>query len=437
MRQTLFTIPYEIGGVPLFGVGLLLALWAAMTVVVLVRSVRRSGWGAETLGSLPALALLGAVIAFLPRLFPAGLPIRGYGVMMLLGAVSGVALMVYRGRRAGLTADTILSMTFWMFVCGIVGARLFYVIEYWEAPDGQFRRDTLLETLAAIANVPQGGLVVYGSLIGAGVAFVLFVRRRRLPLLALADLLAPSMMIGLAFGRLGCLLNGCCYGGVCPEDHLAHRWAITFPAGSPPYMRQLEESKLKSEIRFHTPDDGPAIISYVAPRSAAELAGLREGKPVIAIGAQQLDALHDPYRTLGEAQLSALRTGEPLTITVLSRGRPVPLKISVPPLPLPPRSLPVQPTQIYSAINATLLFFFLWQFYPLCRRDGEVIALLLTIYPITRFLLEIIRTDESAVFGTGLSISQNVSIGMIVAVAILWTVILRRPRGSALPLAAT
>ena len=62
----------------------------------------------------------------------------------------------------------------------------------------------------------------------------------------------------------------------------------------------------------------------------------------------------------------------------------------------------------------------LWSFFPFRRRDGEAIALLLTIHPITRFLLEIIRTDEPAVFGTGMTISQNVSLGLLACGAALW-----------------
>ena len=70
----------------------------------------------------------------------------------------------------------------------------------------------------------------------------------------------------------------------------------------------------------------------------------------------------------------------------------------------------------------------LWVYYPFRRRDGEVIALLLTIHPISRFLLEIIRTDEPAVWGTGLSISQNISLLILVLAAGLWFYILRQPR---------
>jgi phosphatidylglycerol:prolipoprotein diacylglycerol transferase len=93
------------------------------------------------------------------------------------------------------------------------------------------------------------------------------------------------------------------------------------------------------------------------------------------------------------------------------------------------RSLPVHPAQLYSAIDAGLLCLFLLAYYPYRRRDGEVFALLITIHPVSRFLLEVIRTDETAVFGTGLSISQNLSLLMLAAAAGLWVWLLRRPRG--------
>jgi phosphatidylglycerol:prolipoprotein diacylglycerol transferase len=76
----------------------------------------------------------------------------------------------------------------------------------------------------------------------------------------------------------------------------------------------------------------------------------------------------------------------------------------------------------------------LWSFYPFRRRDGEVIALLLTIHPITRFLLEIIRTDEPAIFGTGMSISQNISIVLLAGGAGLWWRLSKRPRGVTWPI---
>jgi phosphatidylglycerol:prolipoprotein diacylglycerol transferase len=89
-----------------------------------------------------------------------------------------------------------------------------------------------------------------------------------------------------------------------------------------------------------------------------------------------------------------------------------PLRWSVP--ALPERSLPIHPTQIYSAIDAFILCGFLWSWIPFRRHHGELLALTLILHAISRFLLEIIRIDESSVFGTPWSISQNISIGMMV-----------------------
>ena len=130
-------------------------------------------------------------------MFPDGLPVRGYGVMLLAGIVAGVGMAMYRARQGGLDPEVIISLAIWMVICGVIGARLFYVIEYWEQNfAGKSLRDTLLE----IVNVPEGGLVIYGGFIGAAVGFIMFIRKHRLPLLAMADLVAPSMAIGLALG---------------------------------------------------------------------------------------------------------------------------------------------------------------------------------------------------------------------------------------------
>jgi phosphatidylglycerol:prolipoprotein diacylglycerol transferase len=102
---------------------------------------------------------------------------------------------------------------------------------------------------------------------------------------------------------------------------------------------------------------------------------------------------------------------------------------------LPPRSEKVYPSQILSSINGALICLFLWAYYPLRRRDGEVFALLITLYPVTRILLEMIRSDESSILADNFrwTISQMVSGLLLVGVAALWCFILSRPKGSALP----
>ena len=75
-----------------------------------------------------------------------------------------------------------------------------------------------------------------------------------------------------------------------------------------------------------------------------------------------------------------------------------------------PRSRGVHPTQIYSSINALVLCLFLWFYWHVRRNDGEVMGLMLILYPISRFVLELIRNDEVGQFGTDLTISQWVSV---------------------------
>ena len=90
-------------------------------------------------------------------------------------------------------------------------------------------------------------------------------------------------------------------------------------------------------------------------------------------------------------------------------------------------SLPLHPTQIYSAIDALVIFILLSAYYPLRRRDGEVMGLLMITYPVTRFLIEWLRNDEG-VFFAGLTISQNISIVLLVCGLAYWFWLSRLPR---------
>ncbi|MCH5374874.1 MAG: prolipoprotein diacylglyceryl transferase, partial [Planctomycetes bacterium] len=329
---------------------------------------------------------------------------------------SGVALAAWEGRRGGLDPEAVYSFAFYLFIGGIVGARSFYIIEYWS----QFQRPTLMATLGAMLNVTQGGLVVYGSLIGASAMGLWYLRRQRLPILAMADLAAPSLMLGLALGRIGCLLNGCCHGGICGDGD----FGITFPRGTPPYNQQSELGELHG-FRIGTTDDGDsAIIDRVEPDGPAAGSGLSVGARIRSINGVTIDSYNEA--------LSILAT-TPAELFIETDTGTAHIRLSE----VPARSRPVHPTQIYSSINAGLLFLLLWSYYPSRRRDGEVFALLLSLYPIARILLEIIRTDEPGQLGTSLTISQIVSLGLLVIGFALWGFILRRPHGTVFPVATS
>lgn len=444
MQQTLVYIPDQIAGIPLFGVGLLLIVWAMASAVVLVQLLRRQGFNADTRGYVLLLAIVGAAIwLLLPRLCEpgSGLPIRGYGTLMLVAVVAGTALAVWRGRQLGIDADTILGITFWLFVPGIIGARIFYVIEYWSnfyvAPAGPSLGDLLTAvgaTVGRLFNVAEGGLVVYGSLIGGLVGILAFTRTYKLPVLATFDLMAPSLVLGAAIGRIGCLLNGCCFGGACDLP-----WAVEFPPGSPPYFYQVEHAQLplpplddvrQGKIFLHGLKvlgalTSPPVISAVEPGSGAERVGLKTGQAITVINGYQVTSVDEAQRAL----LLAYQNGPTIGLTVKGAA-PVRWRLSGPPA----HTHPIHPTQLYSAIDSFVLCLLLLAYDPFRRRDGELIALMLTIYPITRFLMEMIRTDEPGQFGTGLTISQWVSLAILACVIPLWFTILRRPAKKAYPL---
>jgi phosphatidylglycerol:prolipoprotein diacylglycerol transferase len=344
MRSTLFHLParIEIAGasLPLFGVGLLLAAWGAAAAILLVWSAWRLGWRAavEALW-LPLTIAGGTILWVLPVLDDgAGVPIRGYGTMLLAAAAAGTWLSVVRGRRYGFDADTILALGMEVFLWGIVGARLFYLIEYHEQFFGGGK--TWGQSLAAAVNLAAGGLVVFGAIPTAALAAWRFARRRGLVLVQLADCIAPGLLLGLAIGRLGCFLNGCCYGGPCDLP-----WAVRFPPESPPWLDQ-------------------------AARGLLPVAGAAGGQPW---------------------------------------------------------SLPIHPAQVYAAVDAALLALLAIAFTPLARRDGQVFALVLTLHPIARLLLEAIRVDEPPALGTPFSISQLVSLVLVALGAALWWWTFRQP----------
>jgi phosphatidylglycerol:prolipoprotein diacylglycerol transferase len=226
-------------------------------------------------------------------------------------------------------------------------------------------------------------------------------------------------MVGLALGRIGCLLNGCCYGGQTDWP-----WHVTFPQESPPYMDQAERGELLG-FRLESREGAPVVVGRVDVSSPAASGGLKVGDQVKAIDGVAVDSLAAArqltFKVFGSQQMLRLTLGD---------GRTV----SIAPVEPPARSRPVHPTQIYSAIDAGLLAWLLWAYFPFRRRDGECVALMLTIHPITRFLLEVIRTDEPSVFGTGLSISQNISIVLLACAGGLWWYLSRQPHGVRWPL---
>jgi len=144
--------------------------------------------------------------------------VRWYGVMMALAFFAGLWTATRRARLVKVSGDIIADVTLWLMAGGIVGARIAYVTTYW-------KQEFADQPFSEIFMIQHGGLVYYGGLIGAAVSGAAYLAWKKLPVWKIADILAPSIALGSVFGRIGCLLNGCCYGRACDLP-----WAIRFPA---------------------------------------------------------------------------------------------------------------------------------------------------------------------------------------------------------------
>lgn len=482
MKQTLFYLPTEILGFPLFGSGLL--FWAILllgALSILRALLRKRSDDALFYATISALGVF-IVRVVGPRIAESGgFPIRGYGVFLMLAIAISTLLTIWRAkRRWNYPVDAILGIVFVAAFCGICGARLFYVVEYW--PD--VRAATFGATLINIVDVTNGGLVVYGSILGGIAAVVGYLAFKKLPILATLDLFAPALLLGVSIGRIGCLMNGCCFGGPCDAP-----WGVVFPAGSPAHQLQMEEgttslygltlalpaktaqpsqnaqNSQNAESKDVLPIKGahknlatetfaPVYVAAVDAGSAAEEAGIVPGARICELGlvprgllaadAKARRAEIRRYRPENNAQVFYFF----LHIWAGSPDFDVWAVLQDPPTadataqnvklreivfrPAPSTARPVHPTQLYSSATAFLLCLVLLGIARIVERDGLVFAFLLILYPINRFCLELIRVDEESFLGTGLTVSQCVSLGLLVVGLALFAYLKATPPRQAL-----
>lgn len=163
-------------------------------------------------------------------------PIFGYGLMLFVAFVAAMNFAALYARRNRLDPESILDLSLWVFLGGLIGARLFYVLQYW---------GVRIHHWTEIFKIWEGGIVLYGSILGGTAAFLLYWAWRRFPLRPTMDAIAPAVALGIAIGRLGCFLNGCCYGDLCEWP-----WAVAFPPDSPPWWDQVRNQLLPEALPF-------------------------------------------------------------------------------------------------------------------------------------------------------------------------------------------
>lgn len=159
-----------------------------------------------------------------PTLWSFGpLEFHSYVVMLALAVLVGVFLTIWKND----TLETPYPITtiggLWVLIGGMFGARIWWILQY-DSPWNLYQAFKFWE----------GGLVFYGGLLGGVVAGWGYLRYCRVPILEAGDLIMPQVPLAHAIARMGCFLNGCCWGAPTTQP-----WGVVFPAGSQPYREHL------------------------------------------------------------------------------------------------------------------------------------------------------------------------------------------------------
>ncbi len=168
-----------------------------------------------------------------------GWPVYSYGVLLAAAYLAGLQMAVVRARRAGLDAAKVMDFGIYLIIAALVGAKLMLVVT-----DFSYFRQQPRELL----SLARAGGVFYGGLIAAVLVGFWLVRKYKLHIWTVGDLMAPGIALGHVIGRMGCLLAGCCYG-----KPTSVAWAITFkdpaaavnvgtPLGIPLHPTQLYDA---------------------------------------------------------------------------------------------------------------------------------------------------------------------------------------------------
>ncbi len=298
------------------------------------------------------------------------LTVKSYGLMMVVGFLAAVSLIRYLSRNITPDPQMITNASLYSLIGGVVGARIHYVFHYWD----RFQGDLL-----SVFAIWEGGLELLGGVILAITIIFLYLLYHKLPVRHYLDILAIGLMLALVPGRVGCFLNGCCFG---KPSNLP--WAVRFPYDSFAYNSQVkpDAGRNRPEAQLKLPAD---FFSYVGEDGLAYLKG---------------------FEDLTEEQKEQVTTGEY-------------------------RCLAVHPTELYSSAAGGVLCLMLYLFWRRAQktglsgnankflaRPGQTFGLMFIVYGITRFLMEFIRDDNPfeyawwAIYKGG-TISQNIGLGMI------------------------
>lgn len=401
-----------------------------------------------------------------PELFHIGpLPIFSYGFMILLAFLMGMKIGANRFRAKGMNPEWIYDIGLLAMISGVLGARIFYLVQYREhfdwllfsfadgvswagavlgillllacyrqaqavtylgfgvlvlimvkylnfiaAPPGSFHIFDLafllltfyfagrnvhpllahLRQLSALKKIGfttaallcgavgmrvvhcyqfaanyswdifmiwRGGLVFYGGFLFGTACLMYFFKKNHLPILKVSDVLAPTVALGLALTRIGCFLNGCCFGATCPVDV---PYGVHFPAHS---LAGQSQNLRGLNVEYLWKAYAPKNLHYMAKMPGGHY-----------------EITHSLHKYLPPELYRAIFK-------------------------------PVYPSQLFASLSGFALFVFLLWFYRYRRHDGDVLLMFGILYGVFRFIEEMMRNDTSPVLGM-LTVSQVVSLAL-------------------------
>ena len=290
MRQILFHIPLKrawdlgpLGSWPGFGFGLLLAIWAVIGVVMVCREWKKhSEFNNEMVSAIVYWVVVASGIVLVPSFVPLdSIPVYGYGMMLVIGVGASGKVATTMAKKIGVDPQFTWDLVVKLVLSGVVGARLFYLVQY---GDKVFKGcQSFMDYFLAAIRLPDGGLVLYGGILLAALTGVWMAYRHKIPRIKYADTLVPAVFVGIACGRIGCFLNGCCYGDPCDLP-----WAVTFPEQSVPWTALANQgfiTELNRNLSLHPTQIYSAINALVLAWLTASYYKHRSGDgAVVALG---------------------------------------------------------------------------------------------------------------------------------------------------------
>jgi phosphatidylglycerol:prolipoprotein diacylglycerol transferase len=212
--------------------------------------------------------------------------IRWYGIMVVLAVIAIIGISLLEAKRVGIAEDHIYSLGAYAVIGGIVFSRVIHVIDKW---------DYYIAHPMQIFNFE--GLAVYGAVIGVVLAIIIYCLAKKLSIWLIADIISPGALVGMAIGRIGCVLNGCCYGLTTSLP-----WAVEYtcpdsyaPLGVPLHPTQIYHIiwnliafAVLWSLRRRLKPRGSVFLLYLAFYAAGDLIirTFREGEPFL-FGLQQ------------------------------------------------------------------------------------------------------------------------------------------------------